>query len=302
MDLELLEDFLELARELNFSRTANNRNMTQPAFSRRIKILEEIMQTPLLIRTTRSVQLTPAGQTFQPLAAATLRLFQTAKKETLEAAGNFEKTINLAATHALSYSFIPKWLMQITVPEELGSLNMVSDSYHQCTKLLINGDANFFVCHKGNTSDLYISDKQFRHHIIGTDKLVALCAPNINGDALWNLDKPNIEFPLISYGPASALHQITKQHFQRQEIQQPANQIIVNKMSSILAATNMEMAKAGQGVSTLPLSLAKQELKNKTLVRANAEKNDIPIQIVIYRPKTRLSPHCENFWQKVKTQ
>lgn len=48
MDLALLEDFLELAREMNFSRAAENRNLTQPAFSRRIRTLESAIQTPLL--------------------------------------------------------------------------------------------------------------------------------------------------------------------------------------------------------------------------------------------------------------
>lgn len=45
MDLGLLEDFLELARELNFSRAAEKRNTTQPAFSRRIRALEEAVET-----------------------------------------------------------------------------------------------------------------------------------------------------------------------------------------------------------------------------------------------------------------
>ena len=62
MDLSLLEDFLELTRELNFSRAAENRNLTQPAFSRRIKTLEDALQTPLITRTTRQVALTAAAQ------------------------------------------------------------------------------------------------------------------------------------------------------------------------------------------------------------------------------------------------
>ena len=73
MDTTLLDDFLELARELNFSRAAENRNMTQPAFSRRIKSLEEAIQTPLIARTTRQVALTAAGKAFQPRAEALVR-------------------------------------------------------------------------------------------------------------------------------------------------------------------------------------------------------------------------------------
>ena len=41
MNLSWLEDFLALAATGNFSRAAEDRHMTQPAFSRRVRALEE---------------------------------------------------------------------------------------------------------------------------------------------------------------------------------------------------------------------------------------------------------------------
>ncbi len=41
MNLSCLDDFLALAASGNFSRAADERHMTQPAFSRRIRALEE---------------------------------------------------------------------------------------------------------------------------------------------------------------------------------------------------------------------------------------------------------------------
>ena len=40
MELKWLEDFVSLAETLNFSRSADERSVTQPAFSRRIRSLE----------------------------------------------------------------------------------------------------------------------------------------------------------------------------------------------------------------------------------------------------------------------
>ena len=40
MDLDWLKDFLALAEQKNFSRAADARNVSQPAFSRRIRALE----------------------------------------------------------------------------------------------------------------------------------------------------------------------------------------------------------------------------------------------------------------------
>lgn len=294
MDLGLLEDFLELARELNFSRAAERRNMTQPAFSRRIKALEDAIQTPLISRTTRQVALTPAGVAFQPRAAAMVRLMADARAEALEAAGRAHRSLNLVATHALSYSFIPRWLMQVADPADFGTLNMVSDTQQQCLLLMQRGEASFFICHRGQANPRELTDRQYRFHIIGRDRLVPLCAPDDAGHPIWRLGRGDAEIPHIAYGSASGLHGILEAHWALH-----GRPNIAAGMSSVLAATNLEMAKAGQGVAFLPLSLAERDLQQGNLLRAGEPAEDIPVEIVIYRPRSRLSPHCEAFWRKV---
>ncbi|MEQ3624744.1 MAG: LysR substrate-binding domain-containing protein [Celeribacter sp.] len=291
MDLGLLADFLELARELNFSRAAEGRNLTQPAFSRRIRNLEDAIGTPLVTRTTRAVALTPAGQAFQPRAAALVRAYAEARKAALEAAGSAEVSLNLAATHALSYTFVPQWLMQVSTPARFGSLNMVSDSHRQCTRLMLRGDATFFICHRGLDDSDSFPDRQFSHHVIGADRLVPLCAPGKDGQPRWRLGAA--EVPFIAYGAASGLHAILNAYWASH-----GRPKFATRMHSVLAATNLEMAREGQGVAYLPLSLAQQALEAGELLRAAEEPRDVPVEIVIYRPRSRLSPHCEAFWAR----
>ncbi|SDJ75550.1 LysR family transcriptional regulator [Aliiruegeria lutimaris] len=294
MDLALLEDFLELARELNFSRAAGNRNMTQPAFSRRIKNLETAFQTPLIHRTTRQVTLTPAGKAFQPRAEAIVRMLSDARLEALEAAGLAQRNLNLAATHALSYTFVPRWLMQVGTPAEIGALNMVSDTYRQCLRLMQNGGASFFICHKGLAGNQELPGKQFLCHPIASDCLAPLCAPDAEGLPLWELGSESRDVPFIAYAGASGLHAILEAHWAEN-----ARPGIKPTMNSVLASTNLEMAKEGQGVAYLPLSLARSDIEHGSLTRAGGEEFDVPVQVVIYRPHSRMSPHCEAFWKKV---
>ncbi|NDW01290.1 LysR family transcriptional regulator [Salipiger sp. PrR002] len=291
MDLGLLEDFLELARELNFSRAAEKRNMTQPAFSRRIRALEEAVETPLISRTTRQVSLTAAGKVFQPRAEAIVRALWDARAEAKEAAGLAQRSLNLAATHALSYTFVPRWLMSVAGPGQVGTLNLVSDTFRQCVRLMESGDATFFICHKGSGEGLALPEKQFAHHPVGCDRLVPFCAPGETGAPLWTLGAGAEDLPLLSYGPASGLHRILETHWA-----QHGRPRLKSAMSSVLASTNLEMAKAGQGVAFLPSSLAEAEVAKGALVRAGAAEFEVPLQIVIYRSRSRLSPHCEAFW------
>ncbi|MEZ5476956.1 MAG: LysR family transcriptional regulator [Thiolinea sp.] len=62
MELRWLDDFIALANMRHFSRAAEARHVSQPTFSRRIKLLEEAVGATLIDRNTLPLSLTlPAG-------------------------------------------------------------------------------------------------------------------------------------------------------------------------------------------------------------------------------------------------
>ena len=74
METKWLEDFVSLAETCSFSRSAQLRHVTQPAFSRRIQALEAWAGCQLVDRSSYPTRLTPAGQA---LYEESLQLLQT---------------------------------------------------------------------------------------------------------------------------------------------------------------------------------------------------------------------------------
>lgn len=75
LDIRLVHDFAVVAEELSFTRAAARLCVAQPWLSTRIRQLETQLGMPLLLRTTRRVELTEAGRAVldsaRPLVAAT---------------------------------------------------------------------------------------------------------------------------------------------------------------------------------------------------------------------------------------
>jgi DNA-binding transcriptional LysR family regulator len=86
MDTKWFEDFLAVVEEGGFTRAAERRAVSQPAFSRRIKALEDWVGASLFDRATHSVTLTAAGERLLPAAEEILRRLKISRTDASNAA------------------------------------------------------------------------------------------------------------------------------------------------------------------------------------------------------------------------
>ncbi|KAA0574921.1 LysR family transcriptional regulator [Azospirillum sp. B21] len=297
MELSWLDDFLALVDCGNFSRAADARHLTQPAFSRRIRALEDWAGTPLFDRSGQPVTLTEAGRRFRPFADETVRRLLQGREEARLAAQSEAATLRFAATHALSLTFFPSWLRALEARARLGAITLSSDSMEACERLMLAGQAQFLLCHAHPAAAGRLDAESFRSIVIGSDRLLAVTAPDADGRPRHLLsDRETAALPHLSYSRESGMGRI----LEAVRAVQPLPGALDTVFTSHLAAVLRTLARDGRGVAWLPESLIAEDLARGTLVRAGVPAGDarwtVPVQIRLVRPRARQSKAAESFW------
>src|SRR3954470_9538904 len=98
MDLRQLEYFAAGARHRHFTRAADELYVTQSALSQQVRRLEEELGLALLLRTSRGVELTPAGADLLERAEVILAEVERARTDMDAHAGVSRGLVRVAAT------------------------------------------------------------------------------------------------------------------------------------------------------------------------------------------------------------
>ena len=105
MDIRQLEAFVYTVKYQSFSLAAQKLYLSQPTVSSHINNLEKELHTQLLKRTTKSLSVTPAGQTLYNYAAEILNLQQ---KAILELSDKNQKLLHIGVSSVPSLYLLPE--------------------------------------------------------------------------------------------------------------------------------------------------------------------------------------------------
>lgn len=306
MEIKWLEDFVTLAETSSFSRAAEIRNVTQPAFSRRIKQLETWLGAPLISRATMPAELTPAGRSFLPMAQDAIRMFYSVR-ETLRPPAE-QGLVRFAALHTLTITFFPEWLKALQATTRRFGTSFIADrgGIEANLAALTDGEADFFLTYGHREVPFHLDRDRFAFLTIGADRLVPVAAPELRLEksgiaAAGILDDPDtskLALPYLGYGYSSffgvALGSLFSRRlpFRRQTIHE-----------STISAGLRELALRGSGICWLPHSLVAEDMDAGRLVACS---NDhawmLDLEIRLYRSSEKIgSAIVEALWRTSKT-
>ena len=151
MDIRWLQDFLAVAETGNFTRAAENRNVSQAAFSRRIQSLESWLGVALIDRSVFPTRLTPEGEQFRQHAGDILRQVIDARRDVADKAALGLEHIRIALPFVLATARLPHWWQAWASDQRLSS-TVVLGNIHDLVTALTAGNADLMFC--------YLSDQQ----------------------------------------------------------------------------------------------------------------------------------------------
>ncbi len=290
MDILLFRDLDRLRQTGNFSQAAALVNLSQPAFSRRIKLLEAWVGVTLVDRSHQPVQLTEDGAQMLEAGLQALSRIEHERSQILEARSLPDKyVVTFGTQHSIGWRFYPAWLQALE--EAFGPIlsRLRTDNLPNCMRDLKNGDVDFVIAYQRSDSPM---EATVHSIVIGVDRLVPVCKPDANGAPMFGFDEPGVKMPFLRFGDAAPIGAHLEPLFAEQNISRRLRTVYENQMAGALRIR----ARAGDGVAWLPQSLVAPDLESGILVRTGEPDWVVDLSIRLYRNQERSNRITRSVW------
>ncbi len=276
MELKWLDDYVALIETGSFSAAAERRHVSQPAFSRRIRMLEDWLGVTLVDRSRKPLQFTPVARdnqlAFRNMVARIYEFRAMLKSASLDSGG-----ITIAAQHTLAASMMPELLARLREVDPNQSFRIRSENRAESVAILMRGEAEILLTYDAPQFPCHVPEPFALRHVLCADDLVLVAAPALHRRLADIADGEPL--PMLCFPPESFFGQVL-----RAEVL-PAlmrRQQVVVRCVSEFAMGLRELALGGEGVVWLPTSLIRQDLQQGALLPLDRLGAPVPLQVVVF--------------------
>lgn len=277
MELKWLEDMIVLLEEGSFSKAAKRRNVTQPAFSRRIQSLEQWLGNPIVDRSVSPVKVLESALSCEAEVRELAKRFHELRGRLRSESRGF-KRLNFAVQHSLAVSVFPDLIDLIKTEIMPISYRLKSANFDDCLAMSVRGDVDFMLCYETNETIDDALGGMFNRYNWGRDILV----PVVGGPLCYLLDEKDDlpdPVPFLAYPDTSFMGRVLNQSALSHLTE---NHSVDWVCESSFAAGVKEMVLGGIGMAWLPLSLIWRDLKAGRMVSLAPHLKTCELNIVLY--------------------
>ncbi|WPB55299.1 LysR substrate-binding domain-containing protein [Xylophilus sp. GOD-11R] len=291
MHLKWLEDFIALAESGNFSRAAELRNVTHPAFGRRIQQLEQWAGTPLVERGRSPARLTAAGALLLESARQMVSGLESSRLELLGEAGRQARTVTIGTGRTLARTVLADWLVRLQPVVRDAQVRVLTLSLADSVQMLERNETDFSLVYHHPALTVRLDGRQFAFVTLASDKLVPVSRADAAGKAVFAMASGE-PIPLLAYGRSLAMGRLLEDHLAHNR-HAPAVQ---RRVECDSADALQEYVLKGLGVAWLPWSMVQADCKAGRMALAGDRRMEVRFEVRLYRPKRRLHALGEAVW------
>ena len=302
METKWLEDFVSLAETRSFSRSAQLRHVTQPAFSRRIQALEAWAGTDLVDRSSYPTRLTLAGETLYAQSLDMLQGLQSTRAMLRGHTAAGQDVVEFAVPHTLAFTFFPAWVSSLS--DKFGPLKsrLIALNVHDAVMRLVEGSCDLLIAYHHDSQPFQLDPGRYEMLTLGQELLAPYVKPAADGKPLYALPgQAGQPLPYLGYAPGAYLGRMVDMLLKQSSTAIHLDRVYETDMAEGLKA----MALEGHGIAFLPLSAVKKEVRAKKLVSAGTGL-DMLMEVRIYRerPGGKAAPKslAQALWNYLQAQ
>lgn len=278
MNLKLLEDALALIECGSLSQAAARRNVTQPAFSRRIRALEDWVGAPLLNRGKNQIELSEALLGAEPEIRV---MIARAKKlrTLLMPEARRQLPLVIATQHALAADEFPRVFARLADKRPELSWRVRTLNREDCVALFLQGDADLLLCYEARGFPPLPFDETIRRTVLGADTLI----PVVGGALRHKVREDrtlDTTVPVLSYPSESHFGTLLERTGLLDAITQMSSS--EREVESAYSVMLRELVNRGKGMAWLPYTMCRDELASGNLVSLADAYGSVALEITLF--------------------
>lgn len=248
-----VETFLEVCKTMNYTKTAGNLNMTQPAVSQHIRGLEEFYGVKLFSYKNKKLELTEQGKFVKKY----LETISHDVKNLQESVQNIKKRkrIRLGATLSIGEFYLPKKLSSFMRNHPEIDVSVVIADTRDLLFKLDCGEVDFIFC------EGYFDKNEYAYRLIKREEMYIVCSKEYDSDKIKGL-KDLFGHPMLCRENGSGTREIFENYLHEYNYS-------FDNFISISEFTSPHLIKKlileGLGISVLYKTVVEEEIKRKTI-------------------------------------
>lgn len=151
INYELYKVFYLVASSLSFSEASRQLFISQSAVSQSIKTLERKLEQPLFIRSTKKVQLTPAGAMLLKHIEPAIHLIERGEHQIMDSGALGFGQLHIAANDTICRYFLVPYLKQFHEKFPQVPIKVTNATSLNCVDLLTQGKADLIIANYPNS-------------------------------------------------------------------------------------------------------------------------------------------------------